>query len=390
MKRWSTTPTKLKQLTTKSIIVAGAVMMVLAAPMQTASADSYDDRISEIQAQVSSFNAQAAELSKQADTLQNALNTITIEKNAIQAQLDLSQAKYDKLVIDIDTNEKKLASQQKVMATAIGDLASESTTSPIELLAGSTNIGDYIDQQEYSSSIRDQLNSSIVQVKKLKAELNKQKVDVERVLADQKVQRDSLAAKEAEQASLVAQTRNEEAAYQNLAVAKNSEIQALRAQQAASYRRYGSGANSPTGLAISYKNMVVQNCSSSGYSYCGYGWDDIVDDPWGLGYTKECVHYVADALTNRGYYIPYKLFSGRGNANQWASTVSGVARVDSTPAVDAVVYMPIGGVGHVGMVEEVYGNGYIRVSQMNLPFGGNYSTMDLQVTSNLTFMHFSR
>lgn len=354
-------------------------------------ADRFDDQIGSIQAEINNFQQQANEIRARGDTLQNALDVITAEKNALQAQIDLNQTKFDQLSADIKSNEEKLERQKRTLNKTVARIYANGDTTPIVMLASSKNVGEYVSAQAVRGTVRDQMKAAMDGVKKIKTELSKQKIDIERVLNDQTRQREALAAKESEQANLVAQTRGEEAAYQNLVSAKSAEIQNLRAQQAASYQQYGTASSSPTGLAISYTNMQVMGCGASGYSYCNYGWDDIVSDPWGLGYTKECVHYVADALTRRGYYIPYGLFAGRGNANQWIGTTSGgVAYTDSTPTVNSVVYMPIGGVGHVGMVEEVYGNGYIKVSQMNLPFGGHYSTMDLRVTSNLSFMHFSR
>ncbi len=191
------------------VIGCGAV---IAAPV---AADLRSD-IASLEAQIRASQAEADRLGREANTLQNELNRLSAEKNTLQGQIDLNQAKYDQLVVDIAETERKIGAQQKVMADAISDLASESQTSPIELLASSNSIGDYIDQQEYSSSIRDQLETSIGMIKKLKTELNQQKKDVENVLAQQKIQRDELAQKENEQAQLVAATRSQEADYQAL------------------------------------------------------------------------------------------------------------------------------------------------------------------------------
>lgn len=385
-----TTPV-LKRFTTSSTIVAMAVVMTFSSSIAVY-ADKFDDQISNIQNQINGYQSQATALAQQADSLQRAVATLQAQQDAIQALVDLSQAKHDQLVAQIKETEDKIAKNQDLLGETISNLYVDNTVSPVEMLASSKSIGDYLDQQEYRSSVRDQVEGAIKEIKALKKSLEAKQIEVERVLADQKAQVDSLNAKKAEQANLLAETQGNEAAYQGLIGAKNSEVANLRAQQAAAIRSFGTGANSPTGLSITFKNRVVQDCGVSGYSYCGYAWDDVVDDPWGLGYTKECVHYTADTLARRGYYIPYKLFSGRGNAYQWPGTVSanGVATVDNSPSKNAIVYMPIGGLGHVGVVEEVYGDGWVKVSQMNFPFGGYYSTMDLQVTSNLKFMHFNR
>lgn len=176
MKNKNTT-TSVKLLATRAVLVVAALVMAAYMPTYRASAD-LNSEIAALESQIDGFQSEVTRLRGEANTYENAYNQLNAEKNAIQAQVNLSQARYDKLVSDIAANEKKMGDQQKVMSNAISDLSSESTTSPIELLASSKNIGDYIDQQEYSSSIRDTLETSINQIKKLKEELKKQPGDM--------------------------------------------------------------------------------------------------------------------------------------------------------------------------------------------------------------------
>lgn len=324
-----------------------------------------NSEIAALEGQIGSFQAEAAKLRGQADTYQNEVNRLSAEKNAIQAQINLSQAKYDQLVNDIAASEKKIADQQKVMSNAISDLSSESTTSPIELLASSKDIGDYIDQQEYSSSVRDQLDSSIKRVKELKIQLNKQKEEVTIVLNDQKNQRDQLAAKESEQATLLAQTQGQEAAYQQLIGQKSSELANKRAAQAAAMR--GAGGNE--GIVFGSSSYPWMNSTMAYNDNCMYYSGGSAADPW--GYCKrQCVSYVAwklntDGRGNRNY-------SGLGHAIGWWYAGTGVGWGSIQPG-DVIVW-DVGGYGHVMYVEWVDG-GQVGISQMNVPYdSGVYST----------------
>jgi len=363
--------TTFRQLATKSALVAAAVVMVVGAPMSVY-ADRFDDQIREIQQQVDAYNNESARLRAQGDTLQNALNGLTAQKNAIQAEIDLNQAKYDQLVEQIAANEKKLNDQQKVMASAISDLSAESDTSPIEVLAGSRSIGDYIDQQEYQSSIRDQLDTSIKQIKTLKAQLTSQKKEVEQILNDQKSRRDAVAAKEAEQAQLVAQTRGEEAAYQSLIGQKNSEINNLRTQQRAANAALGGHA-------------VAGDPGHGGYpSYLDNAAQDSIVDPWGM-YNRECVSYTAWKVDQKTGAMPY--WGGRGNANQWPSSAQAAGiPTGSTPKVGSVAISMSGAYGHAMWVEQVSGN-QIYVSQYNFDLAGHYSEMWVN-GSNFIYIYF--
>jgi len=385
--------------------VACAILMAVATPLslyQTARADKFDDQIRAIQREIDQFNAQAAELNKQASSLQNEVNRLSTEKAIIQAQIDISQTKYDKLVVDIAVSEQRISDNKDALGITIANLYVDEAITPLEMLASSKNIGDYVDKQTYQTTIRDNLTNTIEVIKKLKRELEHQKVEAERTLADQKSQREALASKEAEQQQLLDKTKSDENAYRQLSANRDSQVQKLREQQRLAFealRQPGGGfANSsPTGYAITYKNWSGNSYCGGGYDYCQYGHDDSVSDPWGLGLARECVHYVADALQNRGYYIPYNAFSpyngyGGGNANKWipVSTGENFAQLVGDPQPGDVAYMAVPGVGHVGMVEENYGNGWIRISQYNFGFNGQYSTMDLKITSSTQFLRFNR
>lgn len=381
MKNLSTTTPK-HRLLTRHFLVGMAFLMAVMVPVSTMNstvrADPYDDKINAIASQVSGFQAEAARLAGEAASLKQALDSLTAQKNTIQAQVDLSQAKYDKLIAEIAANEKKLLDQQTVLTTTISDLTSESQVSPIEVLAGSSSIGDYVVRQERLGSIQDQLQGSIKEIVRIKEELAKQKVAVEQVLNDQKTQRDALAAKEAEQAQLVAATQNQEAAYQGLIGQKNSEISSLRAQQAA--------ANAAAAQTYNTTNLTSGGSRCGGYPavWCNAPQDSLVDN-WGM-YNRECVSYTAWKVAASGRRMPY--WGGRGNANEWPSSAaaSGIP-TGTVPRVGSVAVMYTGYYGHVMYVERINSNGSIHVSQFNWGVAGEYSEMDIS-PSGLVFVYF--
>lgn len=182
---------------------------------------------------MSRYQAETDRLSAEAVTLSNALAQITNEKNALQSQVDLSQVQYDQLIIQIADTEKQISDNQNALGSTIASLYVDDEISPIEMLASSKDIGEFLNKQEYRNSIKKELSSTITRVRDLKTQLGDQKISVEKVLNEQKNARDSLAAKEAEQANLVAQTRNDEAAYQGLVKNSAAGIAEAKAQQAA-------------------------------------------------------------------------------------------------------------------------------------------------------------
>lgn len=367
---------RFRSMVVGSLLVAGTAYLALAAPFSV-SADRFDDAINGINNEISTYQQQAADLRARGDTLQNTLDAMTAEKNALQAQIDLNQAKFDKLSADIKANEDKLERQKRTLNKTVAQIYANGDKPAIVVLASSKNVGEYVSAQDVRNSVRDQMKNAMDQVKKLKAELTRQKTEVEQVLADQTKQREVLAAKEAEQANLVAQTRGEEAAYQNLIATKNSEVSSLRAQQAA--------ANAAAANTYSVSGLVAGvGCGGYPAIWCNAGQDTLVDN-WGM-YNRECVSYTAWKVASTGRYMPY--WGGRGNANEWPSSAaaSGIP-TGSTPVVGSVAIMYVGYYGHAMYVERINGNGTIHVSQFNWGIRGEYSEMDVN-PSGLTFIYF--
>ncbi len=149
-------------------------------------ADRFDAMIAAIQQQRDEYDAKAAQLASKADTLNNKKALLQNQQASIQRQIELSQAQYEKLKKDIAINEKKIEENKEALGQTIADMYVDDTVSPLEMLASSDNIADYVDKQEYRSTIRDNLNETIDQIKVLKAKLEKQKEQVLKYLPTKK------------------------------------------------------------------------------------------------------------------------------------------------------------------------------------------------------------
>jgi surface antigen/competence protein ComGC len=357
------------------VLVFIAMLMAILVPYSGVSADNFDDQIKALQAEVNGVQAQAAQFRQQADSLQNQLNAIQAEARAIQIQIDLYNTRLAQLKQQITDTEVKIEQQKEVLSSNLLSLYLDSSVSPIEALASSKSISDFIDKQEYRETIRQELQGAITQVKQLKTELEKQKKDTENILADQQVRRDTVAAKQTEASNLLAQTQGQEAAYQNIAAAKNSQITTLRAQQAAANLKWGGNVN----------------FQPRGGGYPSY-WadppmDSIVDD-W-LMYNRECVAYTAFRIGSSGRYQP----TGFGNANQWPGNARarGIP-VDGNPKAGDIAVWPVGYYGHVMYVEGVSPDGSIYISEYNFDWTGRYSERSISASTwrsqGFVFIHF--
>jgi len=408
MRLRTTTPASIT-FTAKSLLVVSVLTIAFAVPIQlstTVFADKYDDQINALKQDVEKYQAETARLSGEARTLQSALATLAVGKAQIQAQLDMSQAKYDKLVSDIADTKLKIKNNQDALGETIAHLYVDDKISPLEMIASSKNVSEYLDKQEYRNSVRDELTSTIAEIKALKAELDVQKIEVERILADQKTQRDALVAKENEQQALLDKTKGEEAAYQNLTSQKNSEIQKIQAEQATYF----------LSIRPSSGNVSAGDPNKGGYpTYLAQSdYYNAVVDPWGM-FSRQCVSYTAWKVQQAYGNMPY--WGGIGNAWQWAfsgwqnsrgervfynsgnwhtaNTVSRSVPAGSEPKVGSVAVLnatPGNPYGHVAWVEAVMGN-EIRISQYNYYNAGgqgwgHYSEMTVNKSYFQQYIYF--
>ena len=361
MKQRSTTPVS-KSFATRACIIAATILTLTLSPLTiapVAKADRYDEQIKAIQSQIDSFNAQAEALKAQGDSYGRELGNLNNQKAQIQAQLDLSIAKANQLTEQIKQNEKKIEDNKSLLGKTIADLYIDDKISPLEMLASSNSIADYVDKQSNREQIQQSVQTTIKDIKALKKELEAQKKAVDQEVSNQTFAREQLAAKEAEVANLMAQVQGQEASYRTLSEQSRAQKdQVQRQQQAAieaAMRRSGGGGGSAV-AGDPNKGGYPSNLAKSDY------YNPVVD-PWGM-YSRQCVSYTAWKVYQKNGSMPY--WGGRGNANQWPGNARAAGiPVSSTPRAGSVGVLMAGQYGHVVWVESVNSNGTINISQYN-------------------------
>ena len=355
---------------TVSVIIMAVSMPVQFFSNRPVSADAYDAKIGALREKISGYESQANELRKKADTLQNTLDQLSTDKAKIQTEINLYQAEYDQLVKDIKATQEKIDENRRVSGELIVKSSLSEDIPLIVRLASSDNLADYIDGEVSRISVRDSIVQKTEENEKLKIQLKDKQTEVKKVLDSQKLKRDELASKEATQQRLIADTQNDEANYQKMIASGKAQIKKYQQMQEELRNRQGIGSGA-----------YVTVGGSGGYPWAGVGypcWSAGCSDPWQL-YYRECVSYVAWKLSSQGFGV--KPFGGQGHAYQWPSTTRGYAAAqkygENPKAGDAAVLPAYTGgaawTGHVMYVEEVYGDGSIRVSEYNWSGDGRYS-----------------
>ncbi len=345
-----------------------------------------DSQISSLQQQISIYQSEANRLNSEAQTLQAILSKLASERAILQAQIDVNQAKYDKLVLDIAETERQIKNKQDALGKTIADMYVDDDVTPLEMLASSKNISQYLDKQEFRSSVRTQLTETIAKVKFLKVQLDQQRSDVDKVLADQKVQRDTLVAKQNEQQSILEKTNGQEAQYQEMISSNLSAIAEAKATQAAINARINSSGGYilvDSGSLGDYE-WNDSNCPMSWYYSTG-GADGNGGDGHGYG-CRQCASYVSWRFAKEtGVYPSW------GDAVNFTHGATELGYLEGAAKKGSIAVMDPSKAGqshgHVAWVESdptVDGDGrtIILVSQYNYDFGwgyGYYSSMWLSV-----------
>ncbi len=335
-------------------------------------ADALQDQINALEQQKSASLSQSTSLGQKAQGIQGEINALAAQIANIQAQIDVNTARQNDLNNQIDAAQKKLVEQKELLSANIRQMYIEGDISPLEMIASSKNLSDFVDQQEYRDRIKANIVSTMDEIQKLKQQLDAQQKEVTQILDDQKALRGSLDQKNAEAGAKLSSVNQTKAGFDAQIQNQSAAIASLRAQQRAANSRLGGSA-------------VAGDPSKGGYpsNWANAPQDSLVDS-WGM-YNRECVSYTAWRVHSSGRNMPY--WGGHGNAKQWPGNArnDGIP-VDGNPQVGDVAISTGGYYGHAMYVEAVSG-GRVYVSQYNYSIRGEYSEMWVNI-GNLQFIHF--
>lgn len=238
----------MKKISITNFITVAVALVFSGFVVNTVFAQDYQSQISEIDSQISAYESEIGRLQSEADTLQNKLAILTNEKNLLQVEIDKNESRKAQIEAEIVANQEKLERQKRTLNKTIAQIYANGDTSPIVMLASSKNVGEYVAAQEVRGAVRDQMNTAMDQVKKLKAELERQEKEVAAVIDQQVGQREQLRAKEAEQQQILDQTRGEEAAYASMVGNLREQRAQAQAALAASLARASYREAAPAGF----------------------------------------------------------------------------------------------------------------------------------------------
>ena len=339
----------------------------------TAHADQYDAQINALKNQINQNQAAANQKRNEADTLQNRLDAINAQIKAAEASLSLTKTQISATNQEIEAQNKELNRQKEILKENLRIVYKQGEITPLEIIASSKNLSDFISQQQYFSAIKNKIEQNLDKIDQIKKQLDNKKAELTGLSAQQQGQVDSIASQRTEQSNLLAQTRGDEAKYQQIVSDTKKQLSAAQAAQAAS-------------IASASSNNVYGG--SGGYPWANAPWPNLLADYWNF-YQRQCTSYAVWRFSALHPGKPIPTWWGTivpTNAKHFparASVTPGFT-VSSIPQVGDIAIYSAGEYGHAMIVESISGNA-VRVSQYNAGWDGRYSESTWPISS-LTFI----
>jgi surface antigen len=290
--------------------------------------------LGEINGQIDQVSKNLEAKRGEATSLQNQVEIIDGQIFQLQLQMQATQLEIEQTTTRILEVEAELKKQKVILNEYLSVIYEDSNVSPMEQIAGSNSFSEFVDKSEYLQTMQLKIKTVVDEIKKLKSELDAKKVKLDEMQKSQTLQKQGMDQQRALKDSLLAKANADAQGLQG-------QLNDLYAQKAAMSVQFGEGLTS----------------GSSGYPYGSPPPRRIIDtpDPWGY-LIGECTSYAAWKRAAMGRPVPRAM----GNAGDWARMANG------GPTVGSVMVMPnVGYYGHVAIVEAVYGNGSILISEYN-------------------------
>lgn len=301
-------------------------------------------------------NKNAAAASSSADMFQTKVNELNAEIAGKELEIAETKAEVDALAEEIKETEKKLLAEQEALAELLVNMHFEGDSEPITILAGSSSISDLAEKQARAEVVKQQISTTAIKIKEAKEKLEADKARVDELLEQQKNAKSELESTRSEQQELVKKYKDDAESYAAAAnAAKEAQREAERAEQEAHPELY-------RGSAYTGANTYPWqgDCPGRQDDYITY-WEDAFGVHKIGGYVCECVSY-AGWKAYEAFGVP----AAWGNAYSWDDKARALGyRVDHTPAANTIGQADGYPYGHVFWVESVNYDGSINVTEYN-------------------------
>lgn len=225
-----------------------------------------------IQEKIDALNTENARNRQKVDKLQDvavsyedAIKQLEHDIEEKQKEINLSTQRQSKLRQEIKQAEADLAKQKDLLAQNIRAMYVEGDMSTIEMLASSNDLSEYIDREQYRTSLQNKITETVTTINQLKKKLVDQKKQVDFEIEQQRDRRAELAANRSEQNRLLAMNESQQASFNRNTAKNEKKIKELEAAQAALARSIASGSLVSQGSVS--QGQVLGTVGNTGLSF---------------------------------------------------------------------------------------------------------------------------
>jgi septal ring factor EnvC (AmiA/AmiB activator) len=259
-----------------------------AVAVSTPSVDELNQKKSDLQKSIDANSETIKQLSERAVDLQSKLSSLQAEISQANNEIELSNLKLAELQASLIRTQADLDKQKALLKDSVRELYKRSGASTLELLLSSDSFTEFFNEQAYLDKLRETVENSTKEVIALKQKIQDEEVKEQEALKGKKVAQSVLTSRQAEQASLLEQTKGDEAKYKDIvandkkqlddaeadlqriiaeAAAERARIRQLQLQQ---QQQQGSGGGSGGGGVTSQgavkRGTVIGYMGSTGFS----------------------------------------------------------------------------------------------------------------------------
>ena len=223
------------------LVVLSAVVIGAGLITPLVRADEFDDQINALRSQNASAQGALNSLLEQASSYQDAINQLQAQINAVQSAIAANEAQQADLQAQITKQQQEIDKQKDILANDLKATYVNGQLTPVEMLATSNDLSDYIDKQEAYTRVQDAIQKTMAQIQALQRSLQIKKTEVDTLLASQRAQNEQLSATQAKQNEMMAYNQGQQDAFNSQISANSSKISDLRRQQAILNAKYNIG-----------------------------------------------------------------------------------------------------------------------------------------------------
>lgn len=281
-------------------------------------------KLEEINKKISSIQTDIKETKAKASSLNNEIKLVNLEIAETEAQIEATHGRIDATNLEIaEVTEEIIKTEAEIKQTKenlkqlIRQLNELDEMSPLEIALENDNLTDFLDQLQYATTLQDQTQEVLSDVKRLKAELDQRQLDLKK----QKTKLDELAGQlEAAQAGLTGQrsakqqildqTRGQERIYQRLLAEQEGLEEEISREifnlEVEIRKRIGNRRLPPKKglLAWPMDGTLTQGYGNTGFTALGYNFHNGIDiaAPAGTPIYSVADGVVLDTGTGQGAY----------------------------------------------------------------------------------------